>query len=123
MKILHIEDDESYVLLIHSLLKQLNPSIQINWVEDGTSGLNEALTGSYDLIICDGNLPFLTGPEIIRQVREKGITTPIVANSANNQLNKTMVASGATKWINKSLYAKESENRDPKDFWKTTVQS
>ena len=123
MKILHIEDDDSYVLLIHSLLKDINPSIQINWVEDGKSGLTEALTGAYDLIICDGNLPFLTGPEIVRQIREKGITTPIIANSANNQLNKTMIASGATKWINKSLSAKESEDRDPKEFWKIMIQS
>lgn len=123
MKILHIEDDESFVLLIHTLLKKINPSIQINWVEDGTSGLNEALTGSYDLIICDGNLPFLSGPELVGKVRQAGVKTKIIANSSNNQLNKMMITLGATNWINKSLSPNESENRDPNEFWETALKA
>jgi DNA-binding response OmpR family regulator len=123
MKILHIEDDESFVLLLHALLRKINPSVEINWVEDGTTGLNESLNGSYDLIICDGNLPFVNGPEIVSQSRQAGVKTPIIANSSNNQLNKIMITLGATNWINKSLSPNESENRDPNDFWKATLKS
>ena len=46
---------------------------------DGENGLESAMNKSPDLIVLDIMLPKINGYEICRLVREKGITTPIIA--------------------------------------------
>jgi DNA-binding response OmpR family regulator len=44
----------------------------------GPSGLDMLLGGSFDVIVCDVNLPGLDGFEICRRFRDSGGTTPII---------------------------------------------
>ncbi|MCL2559311.1 MAG: response regulator transcription factor [Turicibacter sp.] len=79
-KILIIEDDRAISEIVRDFLEINGYSATIK--ADGLEGLNEALTGEYDMIILDLQLPSLDGFEICKQVREVGIIIPILMATA-----------------------------------------
>lgn len=81
--ILIVEDDAT-------LLRGLKDSFEgkgfrVRIAADGEQGLEEALSGSVDIILLDIMLPKVNGYEICRQLRERGIETPIVMLTAKGQ--------------------------------------
>jgi len=78
-KILIIEDDVSIAKIQSDFLK-IN-GFDVNVKADGQQGLNEALTGQYDLILLDLMLPSMDGFEICKRVREK-LAIPILMVTA-----------------------------------------
>lgn len=69
MKILIIEDEYNLADAISSVLSTQNYITTIN--TDGEVGLNNALSGVYDLIILDVMLPHVNGFEILLKVRSE----------------------------------------------------
>ncbi len=69
MKILIIEDEYNLADAISSVLSTQNYITTIN--TDGEVGLNNALSGVYDLIILDAMLPHVNGFEILRKIRSE----------------------------------------------------
>lgn len=53
---------------------------------DGQVGLQQALTGEYDAIVLDWMLPLLTGDEVVRTLRARGVNTPIMMLTARDDL-------------------------------------
>jgi DNA-binding response OmpR family regulator len=51
---------------------------------DGPSGLREALTGTYDVILLDITLPDLSGHQVLKQLRAEGVDTPVLLVSAKD---------------------------------------
>lgn len=54
-------------------------------VQDGVTGLEQILNGNYDLIILDIMLPKLSGFDVCKAVRQKGIETPIIMLTARGE--------------------------------------
>lgn len=79
-KILIIEDDLSISEIVRDFLEISGYLATIK--ADGLEGLNEALTGVYDMILLDLQLPSMDGFEICKRVREKGIVIPILMATA-----------------------------------------
>ena len=52
---------------------------------DGEKGLHAAMTGEPDLIILDIMLPKINGYEICRQIRQRGLDTPVIMLTAKGQ--------------------------------------
>ncbi len=67
-KVLIIEDEESIRLLLRYDLKAAGYEVEL--AEDGETGLEMALSRSYDVLIVDWMLPRLSGLELVRKVRE-----------------------------------------------------
>jgi two-component system copper resistance phosphate regulon response regulator CusR len=61
---------------------------------DGKIGLKLALTGSYQLIILDLNLPYINGFEICKEIRANKIQTPIIMLTALGDIEDKMQAFG-----------------------------
>ena len=80
MKILVIEDELKLANALSRGLKQENYAVEV--CNDGNSGLSAALHGEYDLMIIDRMLPGKEGVEIVKEVRSKGIKTPIIILTA-----------------------------------------
>ena len=80
MRILLIEDEKDLSDALVNILEK--EKYQIDVAYDGMLGLDYALKDSYNLIILDRNLPYLNGMEILKKVREKGLSTPILILSA-----------------------------------------
>ena len=78
-KILIIEDDREIAALERDYLEANGFAAEIDtW---GSTGLDKALRGEYDLFIVDLMLPGMDGFEIVRRIREK-LQTPIIILSA-----------------------------------------
>ena len=52
---------------------------------DGNSGLQTLLRGTFDLIILDVMLPHMSGFDIVRKSRERGVRTPILMLTAKGE--------------------------------------
>ena len=78
-KILIIEDDREIAALERDYLEANGFKVEIDtW---GSTGLDKALRGEYDLFIVDLMLPGMDGFEIVWRIREK-LQTPIIILSA-----------------------------------------
>ena len=84
MKLLIIEDDEN----ILSFLKRGfdEDGYIVDSALNGEDGEYLASMNSYDVIIIDWMLPYKSGIEIIKSLREKEITTPIIMLSAKSEI-------------------------------------
>ncbi len=81
-KILVVEDEKDISEIIaYNLTKQ---GYEVEAAYDGGTGLEKALTGTFDLILLDVMLPVMDGFEICRRVRTK-LETPIIMLTAREE--------------------------------------
>lgn len=80
MKVLLIEDE---IKAVQSLSKGLNEyQIDVDFAYDGTTGLKLAEANPYDVIISDIIVPGINGFDLTRELRSKGISTPVLLLTA-----------------------------------------
>lgn len=84
MKILLVEDEEGLILTLTDRLTA--EGFAVKSAADGESGLALALAESFDLIILDVMLPKKNGYDICRDLRQKGIYTPILMLTAKGEI-------------------------------------
>lgn len=85
MRILLIEDDEALAGFIMKGLKEAG--FRVDHASDGMTGLDIALTESFDAAIIDLMLPKLDGFSIIEKLRSKQVNTPIIILSAKRSID------------------------------------
>jgi DNA-binding response OmpR family regulator len=100
-KILVVEDDESITLGLEMNLEAEGYDVSV--AVDGEDGLNRALGGSFDLVILDVMLPRKNGFEVVRTLRSRGETVPVIMLSARGEeTDKVMgLELGAEDYITK----------------------
>ena len=85
MKILYVEDDPTARQYIQKGLCEHGHVVDA--AADGHEGLERALSGSYDLVILDVMLPGPDGFDVIQQIREAGVTSPVLFLSARAEVS------------------------------------
>lgn len=107
MRILIIEDEPGIVNFIRQGLEE--ESYEVEAEENGVSGLERALSGSYDLILLDWMLPGLPGIEVCRRFREKNKTTPVIFLTSKDTVKDTVqgLQAGANDYIKKPFHFEE----------------
>ena len=110
IKILLVEDDLS---LSNSVFDFLDDFADVMQVFDGDEGLYEAESGVYDLILLDLMLPEKDGFTVLKELREQGITTPILIMTAKESLDDKGhgFELGADDYLTKPFYLKELKMR------------
>jgi DNA-binding response OmpR family regulator len=100
-KILVVEDDESITLGLEMNLEAEGYDVTI--AIDGEDGLTRALGGDFDLVILDVMLPRKNGFEVVRTLRSRGETVPVIMLSARGEeTDKVMgLELGAEDYITK----------------------
>lgn len=83
MRVLIIEDEIKIARNITRVLDE-EYSWAVEICTDGEDGLHMAMTNSYDLIILDLGLPKIDGMEILRDLRAKGVITPVLILTARD---------------------------------------
>ena len=79
-KLLLVDDDQD---LSELLCEYLNgEGLEVDTAFDGPAGLEKALNTPYDLIILDIMLPHLSGIEVLKSLRQQGITLPVLMLTA-----------------------------------------
>lgn len=83
--ILVVDDEKNIQELVSYNLKK--EGHQISTADDGISGMREALSGNYDLIVLDIMLPGIDGTEICKKIRDNELTkrTPVIMLSARGE--------------------------------------
>ena len=84
MRILYVEDEKFLAEAVIHLLKK--DKIMVDWAADGEEGLDLALKPNYDCIVLDIMLPKLSGLDILKTIRGRGIKTPVIMLSALNEV-------------------------------------
>lgn len=80
MRLLLVEDEEDAARMIAKGLRQEGYFVDV--AHDGQAGLNNAQTTEYGLIILDLRLPVRDGWTVCRELRERGLQTPILMLTA-----------------------------------------
>lgn len=85
MRILVVEDDKKIASFVVNGLRQAG--FVVDQADDGQSGLDLALGGSYDVAVIDIMLPKLDGLSVIEQLRQREIRTPVIILSAKRSVD------------------------------------
>lgn len=85
-KILILEDDELISALEKDYLEVSNYEVEVS--DDGTEGLNKALSNEYDLIILDVMLPGMDGFDICKEIRKISQVPIIMVTAKKSDLDK-----------------------------------
>lgn len=107
MKILVIEDE---VRLAEALVQILNKNkYDAECVYDGETGLDNALTGIYDVIILDIMLPKINGLEVLTKLRAAKIQTPVILLTAKDEVSDKVsgLDHGADDYLTKPFVTEE----------------
>lgn len=107
MRILLVEDELHLAEALTQILRKNNYTVDT--VNDGESGLDNALSDIYDLIILDIMLPKLDGISILKQIRKEGIKTPVIMLTAKGEISDKVVGldSGADDYLPKPFATEE----------------
>ena len=107
MKILVIEDEVKTVQLIKQGLEEQQWEVDVAY--DGLIGLQLASRTAYALIISDIILPGINGLELCRQLRAKGVASPILLLTALGTIDDKIVGldAGADDYLVKPFEFRE----------------
>jgi DNA-binding response OmpR family regulator len=107
VKILVVEDDRTVGQYIRRGLEEAQYHADL--VVDGLEALRLISGGLYDLVILDLRLPGMTGLEVLRTLRDRGNTTPILVLTAQDAVGQKVEAlrAGADDYVTKPFSFEE----------------
>ncbi len=113
LRILIIDDAKEVRLMLRNMLSELGVT-QVFDSPDGKEGLDfmDAAPDMVDLVICDWNMPRLSGIELLRQLRSVDAGLPFLMVTGRSDINSVMEAkaSGVNGYIAKPF--SKTELRD-----------
>ena len=127
MKILVVEDDRTVGQYLRRGLEEAQYHADL--VDDGLEALRLASGDQYDLVVLDLRLPGMSGLEVLRTLRDRGIPTPILILTAQDAVGQKVEAlrAGADDYVTKPfsfeevLARVEALSRRPKQLSSTRL--
>ena len=110
VKILLVDDHQMVIAGIKLMLEQQKMyDLIITDVDNGELALKEILTGKYDIVLLDLNLPLMDGISVVKRSMENGSKTPILIITMHNEehLVKQVVEAGASGYLIKNCGIEE----------------
>jgi two-component system alkaline phosphatase synthesis response regulator PhoP len=100
-RILLIEDEPGIVLTLTDRLTGEGYSVES--AADGESGLERATRDAFDLLLLDLMLPRMSGFDVCKELRKRGIETPVIMLTARGQVVDKVVGLklGADDYVTK----------------------
>ncbi len=107
MRILVVEDEIHLAEALSHILKKNNYTADV--ANDGETGLDDALSGIYDVIVLDIMLPKIDGITILKTLRDKGFDTPVILLTAKSEVSDKVLGldSGADDYLAKPFNTDE----------------
>ncbi|OIK75403.1 DNA-binding response regulator, partial [Oenococcus oeni] len=106
VKILLIEDDK---ILNDDITAMLSEIAEVKQVFNGADGEYEAVEAPYDLIVSDLMLPEMNGLDIIKEMRDAHIETPVLILTAKDSVDDKVKGFevGADDYLTKPFHREE----------------
>ena len=110
-RILVVEDNEELQGILADFLEV--KGAEVDFASNGLLGLNLALKHEFDAIILDVMMPKKDGMQVAKELRENGITTPILMLTALNGQQDLLAGfeSGVDDFVSKPFQFPELEVR------------
>jgi DNA-binding response OmpR family regulator len=107
MRILVVEDEAGIANFIKQGLEEEAYAVDV--ADNGVTGLDWAMSNTYDIMLLDWMLPGKTGLEICQQIRKHHIATPVIFLTARDTLQDTLqgLQAGANDYIKKPFHFEE----------------
>ena len=98
MNIMVIDDSLAMRLIVMKTLREAGfDGHEIIQAEDGVQALDLIRADTPDLVLCDWNMPKMTGPELLKAINDDGINPPFgfVTTEATQEMKDKANAMGA----------------------------
>ena len=83
-RLLLVEDEPSLARTLRDRLSAEGYGVEV--AADGPAGERQAADGDFDVVLLDVNLPGKNGFDVCRDLRQRGVATPILMLTARNEL-------------------------------------
>jgi DNA-binding response OmpR family regulator len=101
MRLLVVEDEPRIAsFLIKGLTRR---GYDVVHASDGATGLSLATGGGIDLVLLDLGLPDIDGLDVLREVRERGHSLPVIVLTAREQDRAAGLRAGADRYLVKPV--------------------
>jgi DNA-binding response OmpR family regulator len=106
MKVLLIDDNPR---LAERITHHMGKEFVIDWVGTAKEGKQAVADGTHSIILLDLNLPDMHGFQLCRQLRKKGVTTPIIVISGIDKTESRilLLENGADDYLVKPFSPRE----------------
>uniref|UniRef100_A0ACD5WRZ6 Uncharacterized protein n=1 Tax=Avena sativa TaxID=4498 RepID=A0ACD5WRZ6_AVESA len=103
VKVLLVEDTRVDALVLLAMLRRFHCEIII--ANNGKEAVDLFLEGKkFDFVLCDNEMPIMTGPEAVEKIRAMGETdVKIIGISSNNNVREVFMTAGVDVFIPKPL--------------------
>ena len=103
MRVLVVEDDELLGDALQAGLRQ--SGFAVDWLRDGASADAALETEEFSVIVLDVGLPRLSGLQLLRRLRDRGDSTPVLLLTARDELDDRVrgLDSGADDYVVKPV--------------------
>jgi len=110
-RLLIVDDDADMRVLLAEYFRRLG--FDVDDRECGSEALEPALTGKFDCFILDVSMPGLTGLELLKRLRDRGVQTPALFLTAHDALDDKVAGfeAGADDYLAKPFSPRELEYR------------
>ncbi len=119
MKVLIVDDFATMRRILKNILKQIGFT-EMTEADDGTTALEEMQKTKFDLIICDWNMPKMSGIELLKTIRGseeyKDIPFLMVTAEAQKQNVIDAVKAGVSNYVVKPFTADQITDKLTKIF-------
>ncbi|NWJ97637.1 MAG: response regulator transcription factor [Chloroflexi bacterium] len=101
MRILVVEDENSIAQFVSQGLREADFVVDV--ARNGRDGLEFALSAEYDVIVLDVMLPIMDGLTLLKELRKKGHTTPVLLLTARDEVEDRVAGldAGADDYLTK----------------------
>jgi two-component system, OmpR family, response regulator len=128
VRVLVVEDDRTVGQYVARGLAEQQYTVEL--VDDGRAALDAAGSGHFDLVVLDLRLPGMSGLEVLRTLRDRGVGTPVLVLTAQDSVEFKVDAlrMGADDYVTKpfamaELLARvEAIGRRPKQLTPPVIQ-
>ena len=110
-RLLIADDDSDMRVLLAEYFRRLG--FQVDERENGHAALEAAMAGRFDCFIFDVSMPGMSGIELLKRVRDRGIQTPALFLTAHDALSDKVAGfeAGADDYLAKPFSPRELEYR------------
>ena len=110
-RLLIVDDDADMRLLLAEYFRRLG--FDVHERESGQAALEPALKGNFDCLILDVSMPGMSGLELLKQVRDRGVHTAALFLTAHDALSDKAAGfeAGADDYLAKPFSPRELEYR------------
>jgi two-component system sensor histidine kinase/response regulator len=113
-RVLVVDDNEINQLVASAILEEAG--IDVTTTDDGRRALDELGRTAYDLVLMDLQMPVLDGLAATRELRSRGVRTPVVAltASASERDRQRCIEAGMNDVLTKPI--------DPEQLWQALLR-